>query len=204
MRLPPRAARLLVVALFVVPFSAQAQAPVPKAPPPAPATADPAAKAAAEQLLTQMDYDKKMHTGILQSATMMRSGAVMGRQVDANPALKMQRAQNPQAWDAALKKIGGMQADILEQALKETTPQIRADAVDTYARAFTAAELKQMIELYKTPFGHKLIDRLPVVASVALRRAQVQIDQRMAPHMKALQPEIQKELQPLLPKPAKK
>lgn len=209
MRLSPRTAPLLAAALLILPAPAALAAAAPAAPaassaPPVPPPVDPAAKAAAEQFLVQFGYDRKFLDGISQGAARMRSGAVMGQQVDSNPALKMQRAKNPQAWDAALKKVGGMQADILEQTAKERMPQVHADAVDTYARAFTAAELKQLSELYKTPFGRKLIDALPGVASVAVRRAQVEINRQMAPRVKALQPEIQKELAPLLPKPAKK
>lgn len=201
MRLSPRTAPLLAAALLALPAPAALAAPAPAAPVPPPV--DPAAKAAAEQFLVQFGYDRKFLDGISQGAARMRSGAVMGQQVDANPALKMQRAKNPQGWDVALKKVGGMQADILEQTAKEMMPQVHADAVDTYARAFTAAELKQLSELYKTPFGRKLVDALPGAASFAVRRAQMRIDRQMVPRVKALQPEIQKEMAPLLPKPAK-
>jgi len=161
---------------------------------------DPAAKAAAEELLTLIAFEKTMEEGAMASIAAMRSGSVIGRQVDANPQLRLERAKNPQAWDKALRRIGALQADAAEAETKAAMPAIRAAAVDIYARKFSAADLRGFIELYRTPLGKTLLDGLPQVMGNTMVVGQALIGQRVAPRMRALQPKIQAELAPLLPR----
>ena len=201
---------LLAAALVTPPLAAQAPAATQAtstaqvSAKPADAPADPAAKAAAETLLKLMDYDKMVSAGLEPTLAAMRAGAIIGRQVDANPALKLQRSKNPQAWDIALRNVGAMQAGVIEQTMKEMMPEVHAVAVDTYARNFTAQDLRELTDFYKTPLGRKVIDRLPKVMVASLDLAQRQVSQRVTPRMQALQPAIEKELAPLLPRPAQK
>jgi len=84
-------------------------------------------------------------------------------------------------------------------------PEIKAMAVDTYARNFTAAELHGLIDFYKTPLGHKLLQKLPGIMSDLMTYTQMQISRRAAPMMRErVQPLLRSELAPLLPKEQKK
>ena len=195
------------LALVAAPLVAATPPPSKAAPKPAAqeeAPLDPAAKAAAEELLTLISFEKSMMTGTQASLAVMRSGAMMGRQLDANSQLRLERAKNPQAWDKALRRIGALQADAAEAEAKAAMPDIKAMAVDAYARKFTAADLRGFIALYQTPIGKTLLDGLPQVVGNVMAFAQGMLSQRMAPRMRALQPAIQAELAPLLPKPAGK
>jgi hypothetical protein len=190
-----------LAALTAAPLAAATPAPAPAA---KPAPVDPAAKTAAEALLTTIGFEKTMIEGMQASLAAMRTGEQMGRQLDANPQLRLERAKNPQAWDKALRHIGAMQADAAEAEVKAGMPEIRAMAAERYARAFSAADLQGFAQLYGTPLGRSLFDKLPEVIGGVMNAAQIVIAQRMAPRMRALQPAIQAEMAPLLPKGAKK
>jgi hypothetical protein len=195
---------LILVAAPLAAATPPASKPAPKPAVQEQAPLDPAAKAAAEELLTLISFEKTMEEGTQASLTAMRSGVMMGRQLDANPQLRLERAKNPQAWDKALRRIGALQADAAEAEAKATMPDIKAMAVDIYARKFTAADLRGFIALYQTPIGKTLLDGLPQVMGNTMVVAQAMLSQRMAPRMRALQPTIQAELAPLLPKPSGK
>jgi hypothetical protein len=185
--------------LTAAPLAAAAPTPAPK-----PAPVDPAAKAAAETLLTTIGFEKTMIEGMQASLAAMRSGEQMGRQLDANSQLRLERAKNPQAWDKALRRIGTMQADAAEAEVNAAMPDIKAMAVERYARAFSAADLQGLTAFYGTPLGRSLFHKLPEVIGGIMSAAQIMIAQRMAPRMRALQPAIQAEMAPLLPKGTKK
>ncbi|HWW66103.1 MAG TPA: DUF2059 domain-containing protein [Sphingomonadaceae bacterium] len=188
-------------ALALMPLGGQAlAADAPAAKPPAPPPLDPAAKSGAEELLKLMGFEKMMEDGMRGSLGAMRSGEVIGRQLDSNAQLRLERSKNPQAWDKALHKIGAMQADAAEEEIKATMPEIKAMAVELYARNFSAEDLQELTKLYHTPVGKKLLDELPKVMGNVMVFAQAMMTKRLAPRMRQLQPAIQAELEPLLPK----
>lgn len=194
-------ARLLLAGLIAAsPLAARATPDVDGAPPAAEQKVDPQAEAAARELIGLMHLRQMLQDGMAPSLAAMRAGTAISHMLDANPEIRMERAKNPAAWDAALRKIGEMQATLTEQTITDIEPEMEAMTVRTYAANFSVAELREIIAFYRKPIGQKIITRMPAVMSSAMQFVQEEIPKRMVPKMAAMQPEIQKTLAPLLPK----
>lgn len=190
----------LAVALGAAPPTA---APITPAPPVlvTPAAPDPAALAEAEKLMATMKIDESMRAMLAKTIEALRSGAVLSAQFDRNPAIHMRRAQNPQAWDAAIARIGALQAASAKKALGDLPQRFHAQAANSYATIFTAAELRALTDFYRTPLGRKLVESGPAVGAATTGWLQQEIGRRLALAMPAIQPQIQQELAPLLASP---
>jgi hypothetical protein len=134
--------------IFFAGLAVLAAQPVAAAPPApaAPATAriDPAALAAADRLLTAMDYDGMMKHAcdamVAKMAPMLKSSLEQktGQKVD----------------DALIDRITGVEAQFLRQMLVNS-PDVRRASVVIYATHFSAAELDHLALLYKDPVMRK-------------------------------------------------
>ncbi len=79
-----------------------------------------------------------------------------------------------------------------ERSLKEFTGEVMKDAPDTYARHFTAQELRDMVAFYKSPSGAKALREMPKVMT--------DVATRLAPRMQALQTGFDMRMQAILQK----
>jgi len=183
--------------LAVLPLSAFAQS----APASSPVALDPAAEAAARELFEVSNIRATMRDSNERTIAQMRSGAALSTSVDQNPQMRMKRASNPQAWDAALARLGAKQAAAMETIMADLQPEVEARTIRLYAENFSVADLKAMTVFYKTPLGKRMIDKMPAVMSQTMSWVQTEIPKRIAPAMAALQPDIQRELAPLLSTP---
>ena len=172
------------------PAAAQAEAPA----------LDPAQVAAARQLVQLLDVAAVMGGGLAEMESELRSGARLSASLDQNPAIRMERAKNPQAWDAAIKRIGAMQADAVRALIEDLTPQVVEATIAIYARNFTVGDLEALIAFYQTPVGTRLRDRMPAINAESVRLVQTKVMPRVAEKMQSLQPKVQAELAPLMPR----
>jgi hypothetical protein len=187
----------LVMAALPLPLAAQA----PAAAVVDSAAIDPVAGAAARELFEASNIRATMRDSNEKTIAQMRSGAALSAYVDQNPQMRMKRATNPQAWDAALVRLGTKQAAIMEKLLAELEPEVEERTVRLYARIFSIADLKAITAFYRTPLGARMIEKMPLVLSQTMSWVQAEIPRRIGPAMAQLQPEIQRELAPLMATP---
>lgn len=161
---------------------------------------DPARVAAARRLIELLDVAAVMGGGLVEMENELRSGAGLSASLDRNPATRMERAKNPQAWDAAIKRIGAMQADAVRAIVEGVTPQVVEATIAIYARNFTVGDLDALIAFYQTPVGIKLRDRMPAISAESAKLVQTLVMPRVAEKMQSLQPKVQAELAPLMPR----
>lgn len=189
---------LLCLLLAAAPVALAAQTP---AAPSADTRLDPAAEAAARELFEASNIRATMRDSNDRIIAQMRSGAALSTYVDQNPQMRMKRASNPQAWDAALARLGAKQAAAMEKIMADLQPEVETRTIRLYAENFSVADLKAITAFYKTPLGKRMIDTMPAVMSQTMSWVQTEIPKRIAPAMAELQPEIQRELAPLLATP---
>jgi hypothetical protein len=158
--------------------------------------------AAARALVATMDMRKNTDANVDATIASMRDGSALSRMLDSNPAIKMERAKNPSAWEAALKRLGQRQADLAGPALRDTLSLAEERAVESYAIHFTVADLKALTDFYKSPLGIRYKTNLPLVTRETSAWLQQENAKRMLGVMQALQPDLKRELEPLLPKSA--
>jgi uncharacterized protein len=162
------------------------------------------ARAAAIEVLKAINFDATLQREMAQAIELSRSAAVLSRQIDSNPAMRMQRSKNPKAWDAALKRIGAKEAREVEAVLQELVPQYRERMIASYAGRFSVDELRKLAAFYQSPLGVKVATVMPQIAQDNAQWFQRQRLEKLAPRMKALRPELEGEIKALLPKPAAK
>jgi len=189
---------LVCLLLAALPLPAAAQAPSAAN---ATASIDPAAESAARELFEVSNIRATMRDGNAKTIAQMRSGAALSAFVDQNPQMRMKRATNPQAWAAALARLGTKQAAIMEMVVTELQPEVEARTVQLYAQTFSVADLKAITAFYRTPLGARMIEKMPLVLSQTMSWVQEEIPKRIGPAMAQLQPEIQRELAPLMATP---
>lgn len=200
-----RAALALLIAAASLPAAAQpAPAAAPAVAAPAPAapqkTPTPEAIAAARELVKLSDTREQLRKSMAQTLADTRSGKALGAFVDQDPQMRMQRARNPAAWDAALARLGAKQAVQLELMMTELVPLIDERSVQTYATHFSVDELRQLIAFNRSPLGRMVMERVPAVMADAMAFLQSEMPRRRKAMLEALAPDIERELQPLLTK----
>ncbi|PZU07096.1 DUF2059 domain-containing protein [Sphingomonas sp.] len=194
-------AALPLPALAQAPAGAPAAASAPAAAAESAAPLDPAAEAAARDLFEASNVRAVMLAGNEKTLSLMRSGAALSAFVDQNSQMRMKRATNPQAWDAALARLGTKQAAIMAKIVTEMQPEVEARTIRLYAQSFSVADLKAIAAFYRTPLGKRMNEKMPEVLAQTTAWVQAEIPKRIAPAMAELQPEIQRELTPLMSTP---
>lgn len=167
-----------------------------------PVAAAPSAEAiaAARELVQIGDTREQLRKSMAQTLADTRSGKALGVFVDQDPQMRMQRARNPAAWDAALARLGAKQVVQLELMMTELVPLIEERSVQSYATHFTVEELRQLIAFNRSPLGKMVMERVPAVMSDAMAFLQSEMPRRRKAMLEALAPDIERELQPLLTK----
>ncbi len=131
---------------------------------------------AAEDLIAVMDMEQTFNQSM---------EAMLQAQMNANPMLKQ--------FEDIMRAFMGKYLQWEE---------MKSDYAKIYMEVFTEAELRQMVDLYQTPLGKKMLKTLP---DLLTRGAQIS-NNRLQPHLPELQQLImarmqqQKQQQP--PKPA--
>lgn len=171
------------------PAAAQTQVPTPAA----------EALTAAADLVSALDIKGQMRASMTAQMVDVRSGAALSRALEQNPAFRMARAQNPQKFEAVLQRVGAMQAAATEKVMVEMEPVAIQAAIMSYARHFTAKELRDLAKFYRTPLGQSLRDKQPAVLADSAALTQNQVMPRIAAAMETIVPQVNAELQTLAP-----
>ena len=159
----------------------------------------PEALTAAAELVSALDIKAQMRAGMAASLADVRSGAALSRQLEQNPAFRMARAQNPQKFEAVMQRVGALQASATEAVMTEMEPVAIQAAMMSYARHFTAKELRDLAKFYRTPLGQSLRDKQPAVLADSAALTQNQVMPRIAAAMEQIVPQVNAELQTLAP-----
>ncbi len=178
--------------LFLAAVVAAAAAAAPAAPP-----VDPQALAAATVLVQQLDVRGQVNREAQQTIAAMRAGVVIRSSLAQQPGfIPVYRAHQAE-FDAAFKKAGAIQANVADKVFRDNTDTVVKAAATAYARAFSAAELKQIGEFYKTPLGQAMSQKLPrVQAETSAANNQI-IGEKLAVAMQSAAPQMRAALAPL-------
>jgi hypothetical protein len=171
---------------------------------PAPRPIDPAALAAATQLVQQLDIRGQVGRTMAQNVAMMRSGVALRSMLAQQPGFIPAYQANKAKFDPALKKAGAIQAEVAEKIIRENTGAVVTEAARAYARNYTAAELKGLSDFYRSPLGQALAQRqAKVSAEIGQATARI-IGAKIDAGMQAAAPRLQAALAPLNSAPPKK
>lgn len=168
---------------------------------PAQPAPDAGARAAAQELVRLTNLRGQMQRTMDATMAQMRSGAAFTRVLEANPGFRMARSKNPRKFEEVFKRVGAIQAEVASRVLVEMAPEVERLAVDSYARRFSAAELRGLSAFYRTPLGGKLLREQPGIMADSVTLVQRRLAPRMAQEMQAAAPRIQAELKRLAPPP---
>ena len=72
--------------------------------------------------------------------------------------------------------------------------EIKNDYIKLYTDAFTEQELRQLIQFYSTPLGHKVIEKMPVLMEQSMQLGQKKM-MKIKPEIQALSEEMFQEIQ---------
>jgi len=129
----------------------------------------------------------------------MRSGEAVRGMLSQNPRFKQEAAKNQPAFNAAIARMGAMQADALGPIQREMLATSRQVAIQAYAREFTAAELDQIAAFYRSPTGAKFMARQPAINAEVGKAMQQKYGARVQAAEKAIAPKMEAELRKLFP-----
>jgi hypothetical protein len=132
---------------------------------PSATTASPEALKAASELVEVMNLQATFDEG---------KDAMIKAQMQSNPALKQYEDLMRQFVDKYL-----------------TWDQVKDQYVNIYANMFTESELRELIQLYQTPTGKKLLTSMPEIMNQSLQITQRQLQ----PHLPELQKQIMARVQ---------
>ena len=132
----------------------------------------------------------------------MRNGDAIRGMLGQNPRFKQEAAKNQPAFNAAIARMGALQADALGPIQREMLTASRQAAIDAYAREFTAAELNAILAFYKSPAGAKLLARQGAINAEVGKAMQAKFGPRVAAAEKSVGPKIDAELRKLGPQQA--
>lgn len=174
----------------------------PAAVPPPATPIDPAALAAANALVTQLDVRGQVAKTMAQTVQVMRTGAAMRAMLAQQPGFAAAYQANRARFDPALAKAGVIQAGIAEKVIRENSAGVVTEAARAYARNYTAAELGQLATFYRTPLGLALYQRQGRVSAEIGQATARLIAGKIDAGMKAAAPQLQAALAPLNAAPA--
>ncbi len=161
----------------------------------------PEATAAATALVDMVTPPDRSRAGLAAEVKAVREGQMVRAMLQNNAAFRTEAAKNQPSFNAAVARMGGMQADALGPLMQESQTLSRQTAISAYARAFTAEELKAIAAFYRTPAGSKLLRTQPQIAQEVNRAVAAKVGPRLQAAQKALAPKIQAELRKIMPAP---
>lgn len=163
---------------------------------------DPAALAAANALVAQLDVRGQVQKSMAQTVQVMRTGAAMRAMLAQQPGFVAAYQANRARFDPALAKAGVIQAGIAEKVIRNNSAGVVAEAARAYARNYSAAELGQLANFYRTPLGVALYQRQGRVSAEIGQATARLIGSKVDAGMKAAAPQLQAALAPLNAAPA--
>lgn len=193
-------ARLIALGVALIAASLPAMAEVPAAKAAAEAAPSPQKLALAKEVVSLLDLKNQMMQPLVRMQNQMRSGAAVSQQFDSNPAMRLERSKEPAKWDAAAKRIGAIQAGALQRIFDDVSPKVEQQSVESYARHFTEEDLRGLAEFYRTPLGRRLAEKSGPISLDSATFVQVTVAPRIAQEMQRIQPQVQAEVQALMPK----
>ena len=72
--------------------------------------------------------------------------------------------------------------------------EIKNDYIKLYTDAFTEQELRQLIQFYSTPLGHRVVEKMPVLMEQSMQLGQKKM-MKIKPEIQALSEEMFQEIQ---------
>jgi hypothetical protein len=160
------------------------------------------AKAAATAVVNLTNPPARAQAQLDAQLKAMRNGDAVRAMLSQNPRFQQEQAKNQPAFNAALARIGAIQADAVGPIQREMMTASRAALIDGYAANFTAAELNAIAAFYKSPAGAKLLARQPAIGQEVNRQMQAKFGPRIQAAEKAAGPKIEAELRKLFPQQA--
>lgn len=169
--------------------AAFAQGPASALPPVASAAPDAATLAAANEMLTSMNYRAIAQGMFAQMRRVMPGMMKQGATTAINNSPKLDAARKKAALDKvdqempkAAMALDGVFSDpaVLDELVQETAK--------LYARHFTINELHQIAVFYKTPVGAKMLATMPQLTGESMQIGQRVVMPRIAAIMKKMQP----------------
>lgn len=167
------------------------------APAAAPAPIDPAALAAADVLVKQLDVRGQIARLMAQNVAAMRTGFAIRAQLAQQPGFVQAYQANKAKFDPVLQKAGTIQAEIAQKVVEANITAVVNEAVRSYARNYSAAELTGLANFYRSPLGKALYSRQSkVTAEIGQATAQI-IGRKLDAAMQANAPRMKAALAPL-------
>lgn len=164
---------------------------------PAPRPADPAARAAATQLVQLLDLKGQLAQQGARTVEAMAQGLAIRSDLARQPGFIQLYQANSARIDPILRKAGAIQAGVARQVIAQQSGAVLAAATEAYARNYTAAELNGLIAFYRTPAGQAFrAKQNRVEGEIGQSSGQI-IGARIQAGMKANEKALQAALQPL-------
>lgn len=129
----------------------------------------------------------------------IRRGALLARQIGANPRVQKAAKDNKAKVEAMLARAGAIQADALTPIFRQRANAIREETVKAYANQFTIAELNAIAAFYKSGPGTKLLAAQPNIAAQVNQRVNAQYAPNVEAAQKGIAPRIEAEVKKMFP-----
>jgi uncharacterized protein len=181
--------------LIAAVVAAATAAPAPAAPVARPI--DPAALAAAGQLVQLLDIKGQLAAQGARTVEQMRAGVLIRAELARQPGFIPAYQANRAKMDPVLKKAGAIQAEIARKVIAEQAGTVIAAATRAYARNYSAAELNSLVGFYRSPIGQAFRTRQGRVEGEIGQASGQAIGSRIDTGMRAAQKQIAAALQPL-------
>ena len=151
---------------------------------PAAAAADPAAAKAVQELLISIKFRELMNSSMQQMLKNMPTMLLQIATQGINGNAKLSDAQKKIELDKAAqdipKAIEGVQSVLGDPTLID---EMVAAITPLYARHFTAEEIGQLAQFYKSPLGVKMLATMPQITSESMQISQQVMMPRLAKYI---------------------
>ena len=162
--------KCVVFAVALVTSGVSLAAPsTPAEPRPAAATIDPAALAAADRLLTAMDYERLVDR---------LNESMIGEAKRTVPERIERMTGKPLDPDLRDKLVTAMAQSLLRMT-RDNRASLRRGTALIYARHFTAPEIDRMVELQKDPVMIKMQAKMPLIVAESMQLSSAAMEQEM-------------------------
>lgn len=161
--------------------------------------ATPETTRAATELVDLLTPQAQAKANLDRQLSEMRQGAGIRAAFGNNPRFQMEAAKNQPAFNAAIARMGAMQADALGPILTDMQTASRQLTIETYARSYSAEELRAILAFFRSPAGSKWVRQQPQVTAEVNRTLQQRFGPRLEAAQKSVGPRVEAELKKLFP-----
>jgi hypothetical protein len=161
------------------------------------ATAD--STRAATELVDLLTPQAQAKANLDRQLNEMRQGAGIRAAFGNNPRFQMEAAKNQPSFNAALARMGAMQAETLGPILTDMQTASRQLTIETYAKTYSAEELRAILAFFRSPAGAKWVRQQPQVTAEVNRTLQQRFGPRLETAQKSVGPRVEAELKKLFP-----